>query len=249
MMSGFVPAPEQADNARRPVAGVLHTAGLILLVLVWAYVGLRTANQMGGDSMPGGGNKILLYMPTFVFEWILFAYIAIGLRRRGIPMREITGRLSTGGMDLLRDIVLAVLFWPTAIVILGGVAYALHISSKLQASVKFLLPQTPAEMAAWVLLSVTAGICEETIFRGYLQRQFISWTGSAPAGVLLSAILFGAGHMYQGARQTVVIGVYGVLFGILAETRRTLRPGMIAHAWQDTFSGIAGSLLAKRLPS
>jgi len=45
-------------------------------------------------------------------------------------------------MELLRDIGLAVLFWPTAIVILAGVAYALHISSKLQASVKFLLPQS-----------------------------------------------------------------------------------------------------------
>jgi membrane protease YdiL (CAAX protease family) len=248
-MSSFAAAPEQADDARRPVAGVLHTAGLIVLVIVWAYVGLRAANQMRGDSMPSGGSKILLYLPTFVFEWILFAYIAIGLRRRGIRMREITGRLSTGGMELLRDIGLAVLFWPTAIVILGGVGYALHISSKLQASVKFLLPQSPAEMAAWVLLSVTAGICEETIFRGYLQRQFIAWTGSAPVGVLLSAALFGVGHMYQGARQTVLIGVYGVLFGILAETRRSLRPGMIAHAWQDTFSGIAGSLLAKRLSS
>ena len=85
-MSSFAAAPEQADDARRPVAGVLHTAGLIVLVIVWAYVGLRAANQMRGDSMPSGGSKILLYLPTFVFEWILFAYIAIGLRRRGIRM-------------------------------------------------------------------------------------------------------------------------------------------------------------------
>ncbi len=181
----------------------------------------------------------MLYLPTFVFEWILFAYIAIGLRRRGIPMQEITGRIFTGGKELLRDLGLALLFWPTALVILGLVSYGLHIGAKLQSSIRFLLPRTPAEIVAWIVLSVTAGICEETIFRGYLQRQFISWTGSAIAGILLSAALFGAAHIYQGKRQTIVIGVFGMLFGILAEARKNLRPGMMAHAWQDTFSGIA----------
>jgi membrane protease YdiL (CAAX protease family) len=78
-------------------------------------------------------------------------------------------------------------------------------------------------------LSVTAGICEETIFRGYLRRQ-LAWTRSAPIGVLLSAALFDAGHVYQGARATVAIGLYGLMFAILAEARRNLRPGIMTHA-------------------
>jgi len=248
-VSDLIPEPKATHTRRQPVAGVPHTMGLILLVIAWAYVGLRTAHQIRGGTPPPGASKILLYLPTFLFEWILFAYIAIGLRRRGIPMQEITGRIFTGGKELLRDLGLALLFWPTALVILGLVSYALHIGAKLQSSIRFLLPQTPAEIAAWIVLSVTAGICEETIFRGYLQRQFISCSGNALAGILLSAILFGAAHIYQGGRQAIVIGVFGMLFGILAESRRSLRPGMIAHAWQDTFSGILGSLLARRLPS
>jgi hypothetical protein len=32
------------------------------------------------------------------------------------------------------------------------------------------------------------------------------------------------------------------MFGILAHWRGTVRPGMIAHAWQDTLGGLVGSL-------
>jgi hypothetical protein len=37
----------------------------------------------------------------------------------------------------------------------------------------------------------------------------------------------------------VVIGVYGSFFGILAHFRKSLRPGMMAHAFQDALSGLA----------
>jgi membrane protease YdiL (CAAX protease family) len=56
--------------------------------------------------------------------------------------------------------------------------------------------------------------------------------------VLLSALLFGAGHIYQGVKATVVIAVYGLMFGILAEVRQNLRPGIITHAWHDAITGL-----------
>ena len=59
-------------------------------------------------------------------------------------------------------------------------------------------PPARLEMFLWILLSVTAGICEETIFRGYLQKQLHAWLKSAPIAVVLSAAAFGAGHIYQG---------------------------------------------------
>jgi membrane protease YdiL (CAAX protease family) len=110
---------------------------------------------------------------------------------------------------------------------------------------RLLAPQNYLESILWVALSVTAGICEETIFRGYLQRQLVAWTRSAPAGVLLSAVLFGAGHVYQGGKATVVIGVYGLMFGILAEARQNLRPGIITHAWHDAITGLLVRFLPK----
>jgi membrane protease YdiL (CAAX protease family) len=110
---------------------------------------------------------------------------------------------------------------------------------------KFLLPQTPAEMVVWVVLATSAGFCEELIFRGYLQRQFLALTQSAAAAVALQGIVFGLGHLYQGGRAAIVISVYGAMFGALAVMRKSLRPGMMQHATQDTVSGIAAHFLAK----
>jgi membrane protease YdiL (CAAX protease family) len=90
-----------------------------------------------------------------------------------------------------------------------------------------------------VLLAVCAGFCEEIIFRGYLQRQFTAWTGNVWAGVVLQAIVFGAGHIYQGYKGVIVISVYGAMFGVLAALRKSLRPGIMQHCAQDSFSGIA----------
>ena len=36
----------------------------------------------------------------------------------------------------------------------------------------------------------------------------------------------------------IVIGIYGMFFGILAHLRKSLRPGMMAHAFQDSIAGI-----------
>jgi len=58
--------------------------------------------------------------------------------------------------------------------------------------------------------------------------------------VLLSAAAFWGGAYYQGRRSAILIAVYGLLFGILAETRKSLRPGMMTHAWHDGFAGISG---------
>jgi hypothetical protein len=63
-------------------------------------------------------------------------------------------------------------------------------------------------------------------------------TKSAPAGILLSAATFGAAHAYQGFRMTILIALYGAMFGILAYWRASVRPGMIAHAWQDSLNGV-----------
>jgi membrane protease YdiL (CAAX protease family) len=78
---------------------------------------------------------------------------------------------------------------------------------------------------------------------GSLRREL--WVGprSAPAGVLLSAATFGAAHADQGLRMTILIAVYGAMFGMLAYWRGSVRPGMIAHASQDSLNGVLAMLM------
>ena len=94
-------------------------------------------------------------------------------------------------------------------------------------------------------VSLTAGFCEELIYRGYLQRQFTALTHSVAGGIVLQAIAFALSHGYQGWRFVLLIAVLAAMLGLLANWRRSLRPGMIAHALQDGITGIVAAHVLK----
>ncbi|HEY7098870.1 MAG TPA: CPBP family intramembrane glutamic endopeptidase [Terriglobales bacterium] len=134
----------------------------------------------------------------------------------------------------LRDLGIGVIFLGVAIVLGSILSQGIEHSSA-----RVILPHTRTEMLLWIALSLTAGICEEALYRGYLQRQFIAMTRNIPAGILLSAALFGMAHSYQGAGQAMQIAVLGAMGGILAHWCKSVRPGMIAHILQDVLGGFA----------
>jgi hypothetical protein len=162
------------------------------------------------------------------------------VRRSGAPVFIVFGDHWHSFRQVLRDIGIAVGFWMVAAALLWIFGWLLRIAA-LGRNVS-MLPHRGIELTLWIALSVTAGICEETIFRGYLQRQFMALTNSATGGIILSAATFGAAHLYQGFRMAILIALYGAMFGILAYWRRSVRPGMIAHAWQDSLNGVLASL-------
>ncbi len=197
--------------------------------------------------MPEHHNRLVSYLFTSSFEVAMVGYIwALGLRPRGVSLRELIGGKWTRASDVLLDVGVAILFWMAVGIMLTLMRAILGENAAAIRAMKLLLPQSLVEMAAFVLLSVTAGFCEELMFRGYLQRQFLALTQRPAAAVALQALVFGAAHSYQGWKSAVTITVYGAMFGILALLRKSLRPGMLQHAMQDSFAGIAGSLLARR---
>jgi membrane protease YdiL (CAAX protease family) len=56
-------------------------------------------------------------------------------------------------------------------------------------NVASMLPRTVLEIFIWILVSVSAGICEEFVYRGYLQRQFAAMTRSVSAALVLQSSL------------------------------------------------------------
>lgn len=232
-LDGESQAVKAAPNP--PVAGVLHTCALVAFLLGGSGLMYFTSGHLRTADHP---NRIGLYLTTMIWEWILTAYVLIGVRRYGTSLDEVTGAKWKSFLEFARDVGIAIAFWIAALMVLGATAVALHFKGSKE-SVGFLAPEGVAQISLWILVCVTAGFCEETIFRGYLQKQFIAWTGNAAIGVVLSAVVFGACHVYQGVKAAVVIGVYGLLFGILAQWRKSMRPGMMAHTWHDAVSGIA----------
>lgn len=227
---------------KKLLAPLWHTAALIVLLLTYSYFGSSGNTSAPGHAMP---EKLLIfqYAITMIFEGFLLFWVWLGLHMKGMRLRELIGGRWNSPEDFLIELGIAIGFWVVAMGVLIGLGFALGLTSpSQQKSAKqladLIAPQGAATIVMWVFLSAIAGFVEEIVFRGYLQRQLGVITNSVAAGVVFSAVLFGCGHGYEGTRRMVLIAVYGVLFGLLALWRKSLRPGMIAHAWHDGFTGI-----------
>lgn len=226
-------APPQPS--RRLLAPWWHTVLLVALLLLASFGGAQ------GKHVLSHGSKLPQYAWGMAWEWILAGFVWLGVRKR-VSIRQVIGGRWKSFDDFMLDVLVAAMFWIVAAIVLGTGAKLLHLDQgdKLDAmrrQLDFLVPGTRLELAVWFLLSSTAGICEEFIFRGYLQLQMAALTRSIFLGTILSAIVFGASHGYEGAPRMILIGIFGLMFGMLAWWRQSLRPGMIAHAWHDALSG------------
>ena len=183
-----------------------------------------------------------MYLRTMLFELVVLAVVVLGVRIRGGSLQVIFGQHWRSLKQLLTDLGLGVLLLlaSTAVASIFG-SHQREVS--VEHSISYLLPQTSNEILMWIALSITAGVCEEAIYRGYLQRQITALTRNVPAGIFLSAAAFGAAHAYQGLPRASVIATSALLFGLIAEWRRTVRPGMIAHSLQDAVAPLLVKLM------
>jgi membrane protease YdiL (CAAX protease family) len=106
------------------------------------------------------------------------------------------------------------------------------------------LPRTDSEYRVFRLLALTAGICEEILFRGYLIWYAGTFIGTWPA-VVLTSIAFGLGHWYQGPSGVLKTGVVGLLAGALLVASQSLLWPIILHAAVDLQGGAVGRLVSQ----
>jgi membrane protease YdiL (CAAX protease family) len=222
------------------VAPGWHTALLIALFLALTLGGAffqRHSREEPG-MLQQHPQVVPLYVSLIAMEWGLFYYVGKGLRRTGTKLSELIGGRWASAQDVVVDLGLAIGMWLVWMLVQMG--WDRWMGPGDAASIHTLLPQRAVEILVWVGVSISAGICEELVFRGYLQRQFQAYTHSRWIALLLQAMLFGISHGYQGIEACVKIAVFGVLYGLVALWRKSLRPGMLAHAGSDILSGIFG---------
>ncbi len=116
-----------------------------------------------------------------------------------------------------------------------------------------LIPSLRLRWLAVVVSATSAGICEETGFRGYMQRPIEQRRG-APVAILVSAFFFMALHLTKDWATLGMIPIIfgaGLLLGLLAWSSGSLIPCMLGHILMDIglfaywWTGIAGDFTAR----
>lgn len=187
-------------------------------------------------------DRISLYLTSMAAQWIVVAVIGWRAFSRGMSF-SMLGLKGGPEPDLLM------------IGIFGGALIALAhwfnlrrigrshnpAAERLKSLASKIFPHSRAETAVFCGLAITAGICEEFLYRGFVfaalrQASFPAW-----AVLGISAVLFGLAHAYQGRGGMVGTLILGTVFGSVRILYDSLLPVIVWHAAIDIVAGFAGS--------
>jgi membrane protease YdiL (CAAX protease family) len=110
-----------------------------------------------------------------------------------------------------------------------------------------MLPHAGVELCWFFAVSLTAGFCEEFLFRGYLIWAFeplLGWWGAAA----VSLVMFTAAHLYQGRGGAIQAGILGAGFTLIVLLTGSLLPAIALHALIDASSGVIAWLVLRDEP-
>lgn len=98
-----------------------------------------------------------------------------------------------------------------------------------------LLPRTVGERRLFTVVGVTAGICEEWLYRGFFLAVVAAVAGDLPGWVLVlvAAVAFGLAHAYQGRAGILLTGVLGGVMAALYLGTGSLLLPVLLHAAID----------------
>jgi membrane protease YdiL (CAAX protease family) len=225
LAGGFADAPPARLASSRHLRRFLY-------ISIGVAVGMLL--QARHPSPAAVASKIPFYFMLIAVEVFFVWFVTMGAKARGNGLRDIIGRRWSNLFNAGTDILVAA---GTVTFLKFSKPILFYFLGRWASNTGFLLPTTFFESIAWIVVSLAAGFCEEAVYRGYLQRQLWSVTTTLPLALVLQALIFACGHIYQGWRPALVTAIYGLIFGLVAAWRRSIIPGAMAHAVVDILGG------------
>jgi len=219
-----------------------HAIALVLVVLapLWGRRSWRRLQRALANGREEA--RLSAYAGTILLEWSLAIVVLVAWIALGRP-------LASAGLS-------ASLAWPFVItlalaaalgaLLLGQVRAVRGLDAAGRASlqrqlapVQTLLPHTAGERDVCLALSLTAGFCEELLYRGFLIGYLSPAAGIAGA-VAASAVVFGLVHGYQGRGGILKTGAIGLVMGLIYAVSGSVWPAVVLHAAFDVQGGLIG---------
>ena len=189
----------------------------------------------------GTMERLVLYASTIGFQWLAAAVVAWRAWVHRYTVIELGLTIPARTRILVAAIVgaatIALLQWLN----LRRVAkLPKKARGRLQAISERILPQSSIELLPYLALAMTAGLCEEYLYRGFAMAALARAGLGAWATVLLSSTLFGMAHLYQGRSGFAGTLVVGTVLGVARIAYDSLIPVILWHTALDIVAGVAG---------
>ncbi len=185
--------------------------------------------------------RLTLYASTIAFQWFAVAVVAWRAWVHGFTASQLGLTIHDRTRILVASIVgaatIAALQWLNLRRV-GKIP--VEARGSLQAIAERILPQSTVELLPYLALAMTAGLCEEFLYRGFAMAVLVHVGLQGWAVVLLSSILFGLAHSYQGRGGIVMTLLIGLLLGTSRIAYASLVPAIFWHSAVDVVAGTAG---------
>ena len=202
---------------------------ILAVVVPWRSLG-RIRELLVGPELTSS-ERVLLYLSTIAFQWAAVAVIL---------WRCMAHHLSWAALGValphtMRSVTVAA---GLSIILVFNQVYAIRRVAALPYEsrgivpklAEKLLPRTSSEAWTGFLLVLTVALCEEFIYRGFVEAVFGGvFSGSALAGAVISAALFSAAHMYQGQKGLIITFAVGIIFSCARIWTGSLLPSIVIH--------------------
>jgi membrane protease YdiL (CAAX protease family) len=210
---------------------------IVLGLAVRAWFGMRELRAMTAEA--ADRRRPVMWLRAILSQWALVAAVLAwwGVEHRPVTALGLDPRLGWGFAGFAIGLVAIV-----GVMVLQGrlVARDASLRDRVRARlapVERLMPSSRAEYPGFASLALTAGICEELLFRGFVTWALAHVLPGAWQVLLAQAALFGLAHAYQGVRGIVTTGFVGLVMGLLVWITGSLWASMIVHALMDLHAG------------
>lgn len=208
---------------------------LVLVVLPVGAVRSRSTiakgarPRTGGRSRPPRRSDVLTR--ALVVQLLLFTMSFVVARHERMDLWSWTG---------LRPVNVGIAIGAlTLLLVLGALSWQLRTPEERRTLwMRHLLPRTSAQWALWLVLSLAAGVAEETAYRGVLVVLLASVTASFVTAVLLSAAAFALVHYPQGPKSMGWVFAIGLVMQAVVAGTGMLYVAMGVHAVYDVTAAI-----------
>ena len=215
---------------------------IILLFVVQPVHGAREFSRYLKSIEDGApADRIKLYRQTIALEWVAFAVLAVTWIYLGRPASDL-GFIAPGGPG----------FWISAAFVAAVSVYLIWAWQKSKSftqeekqkniesfgDLRHFLPASDRDYRYFFVTSITAGIVEETLYRGFVLWYLIQFV-PVWAAVIVSSIAFGLGHSYQGAGGVIRVAIIGLVFGGLFVLSGSIWLPILGHFLLDALQGLS----------
>jgi uncharacterized protein len=191
--------------------------------------------------------RLVLYASTIAFQWLATAMVAWRAWAHGYTAAQLGLVFHDRPRILLAAVVggttIATLQWLN----LRRVG-RIPVESRrpLQAIAERILPQSAIELLPYFALAITAGLCEEFLYRGFAMAVLTRAGLRTWLVVFVSSALFGLAHSYQGRGGMVMTLFLGIVLGLSRIAYTSLVPAVSWHTAVDVVAGPAGLRYLRR---